>query len=40
MKTRNKETSHHNIPLSILGGALIWGGWYSFNGGSAYAANG
>ena len=35
MKTRNKETSHHNIPLSILGGALIWGGWYSFNGGSA-----
>ena len=24
----------------ILGGSLIWGGWYSFNGGSAYAANG
>ena len=31
---------HHNLPLFILGGSLIWGGWYSFNGGSAYAANG
>lgn len=30
----------HNLPIAILGGALIWGGWYSFNGGSAYAANG
>ena len=31
---------HHNLPLTVLGGALIWGGWYSFNGGSAFAANG
>lgn len=30
---------HHNIPLTIVGGALIWSGWYSFNGGSAFAAN-
>jgi len=30
---------HHNLPLSTLGAALIWGGWYSFNGGSAYKAN-
>jgi Amt family ammonium transporter len=30
---------HHNMPLSILGGALIWAGWYSFNGGSALKAN-
>ena len=29
---------HHNLPLSTLGAALIWGGWYSFNGGSAYKA--
>ena len=30
---------HHNIPLSILGGSLIWAGWYSFNAGSALQAN-
>ena len=24
----------HNLPLSMVGAALIWGGWYSFNGGS------
>ena len=29
----------HNLPLSMVGAALIWGGWYSFNGGSAFAAN-
>ena len=31
---------HHNLPMFVLGGALIWGGWYSFNAGSAYSANG
>ena len=31
--------SHHNLPLSILGGCMIWAGWYSFNSGSAYKAN-
>ena len=31
---------HHNLPLAILGGSIIWGAWYSFNGGSAYKANG
>ena len=30
---------HHNIPLSIVGGSLIWAGWYSFNAGSALQAN-
>eukprot|EP00658_Telonema_sp_P-2_P032327 TRINITY_DN23962_c0_g1_i2.p1 TRINITY_DN23962_c0_g1~~TRINITY_DN23962_c0_g1_i2.p1 ORF type:complete len:761 (+),score=203.38 TRINITY_DN23962_c0_g1_i2:200-2482(+) len=29
----------HNMPLFLLGGTLIWAGWYSFNGGSALAAN-
>jgi len=24
--------AHHNVPISIMGGALIWAGWYSFNG--------
>jgi Amt family ammonium transporter len=30
----------HNIPYSILGAALLWVGWFGFNGGSALAANG
>lgn len=30
----------HNIPFVVLGGSIIWAGWYSFNGGSALAANG
>ena len=30
---------HHNLPMFVLGGALIWGGWYSFNAGSAFSAN-
>lgn len=29
-----------NIPLSMVGVALIWVGWYSFNGGSGLRANG
>ena len=31
--------SHHNIPLSFTGATLVWSGWYSFNGGSAYKAD-
>jgi len=30
----------HNIPMVVLGGALLWIGWFGFNGGSALAANG
>jgi Amt family ammonium transporter len=30
----------HNIPFVVLGGALLWIGWFGFNGGSALAANG
>jgi Amt family ammonium transporter len=29
----------HNIPLTLIGGALLWFGWFGFNGGSALAAN-
>jgi len=30
----------HNIPMTLLGTALLWFGWFGFNGGSALAANG
>ncbi|MBE3000073.1 ammonium transporter [Nocardiopsis sp. HNM0947] len=29
----------HNLPFVLLGAALLWFGWFGFNGGSAYAAN-
>ncbi len=30
----------HNIPMTLLGTALLWFGWFGFNAGSALAANG
>jgi Amt family ammonium transporter len=30
----------NNIPLTILGAALLWFGWFGFNAGSALGANG
>lgn len=29
----------HNLPLTLLGGSLLWFGWFGFNAGSALAAN-
>ena len=29
--------THHNIPLLVIGGTIVWAGWYSFNGCSALA---
>ncbi len=29
----------HNIPMTLLGAALLWFGWFGFNAGSAVAAN-
>lgn len=34
------KPSLHNIPFVVLGGALLWFGWFGFNAGSALAANG
>lgn len=30
----------HNIPFVLIGGALLWFGWFGFNAGSACTANG
>lgn len=37
---REQETRPHNLPLVVLGAALLWFGWFGFNAGSALAANG
>lgn len=35
-----KPTPLHNLSFTVLGGALLWFGWFGFNAGSALAANG
>jgi Amt family ammonium transporter len=30
----------HNVPFVVLGASLLWFGWFGFNGGSAFAADG
>lgn len=37
-KQNNTEEQAHNIPFVVLGGALLWMGWFGFNGGSALGA--
>ena len=29
----------HNLPFTVMGGALLWFGWFGFNAGSALSAN-
>lgn len=37
---KRQAFSPHNLPFTVLGGALLWFGWYGFNAGSALSANG
>lgn len=30
----------HNLPMVMLGAGMLWFGWFGFNGGSAFAADG
>lgn len=34
------QASSNNLILSVIGGALLWVGWFGFNAGSTLAANG
>ena len=36
---RGEATEANNVPLTILGAALLWFGWFGFNAGSALAAS-
>ncbi len=39
-KNGGSAPTPHNLPFTVLGGALLWFGWFGFNAGSALAANG
>lgn len=39
-KRKSEEGQASNIPLVLLGAALLWLGWFGFNGGSSLAADG
>jgi len=36
----NNPTPPHNIPMVLIGAALLWFGWFGFNAGSGLAADG
>jgi Amt family ammonium transporter len=38
--TTGEDVEPHDIPMVVLGCALLWFGWFGFNAGSALAANG
>jgi Amt family ammonium transporter len=36
----SRSFAPHSLPLTVLGGALLWFGWFGFNAGSALGAGG
>jgi Amt family ammonium transporter len=36
----HENLSPHDLPMTVLGAAILWFGWFGFNAGSALAANG
>ena len=38
-KQTSGATGPHNISYAVLGAALLWFGWFGYNGGAAFAAN-
>ncbi len=36
----NEAFVPHNVPMVVLGGAILWFGWFGFNAGSALSAGG
>ncbi|MFN4175305.1 MAG: ammonium transporter, partial [Parachlamydiaceae bacterium] len=39
-KSFGHKARPHNLPFTLIGGALLWFGWFGFNAGSALQANG
>ena len=37
---KNRISGPHNLPIAVLGAALLWMGWFGFNAGSALRAGG
>lgn len=35
---KNDNMAPHNVPMTIIGGILLWFGWFGFNAGSALSA--
>lgn len=39
-KRKKARPEPHHLPMAILGGGILWFGWFGFNAGSALAING
>lgn len=39
-KRKKTNPDPHHVPMAILGGGILWFGWFGFNAGSALAMNG